>query len=84
MCQLDINIPEEVLYNTRMNKEQAKDYVRKLVALDFYTHNGVSIGYCAQIAGMCEEDFCKFLGSRQISIFNFSSKEDFEEELANA
>lgn len=84
MCQLNINIPEEVLFDTRMSKEQANDYIRKLVALDFYSHNGVSIGYCAQIAGMCEEEFCKFLGSHNISVFNFSSKEDFEEELANA
>lgn len=84
MCQLGINIPEEVLYDTRMNKEQAQDYIRKLVAQEFYTHNGVSIGYCAQIAGMTEEDFCKYLGSRNISIFKFSGEEDFQEELNNA
>ena len=62
MCHLDINISEEVLYDTKMSRDEAKDYVKRLVALDFYTRNGVSIGYCAQIADMTEEDFIKYLG----------------------
>ena len=84
MCQLDINIPEEVLYDTKMSRDEANDYIKRLVALDFYTNNGVSIGYCAQIAGMAEEDFIKFLGEHKISIFNYSNESDFISELNNA
>ena len=84
MCHLDINIPEEVLYDTKMSRDEAKDYVKRLVALDFYTRNRVSIGYCAQIADMTEEDFIKYLGEHKISIFNYSNESEFISELDNA
>lgn len=55
MCQIAINIPDEVLFDTKMNMEEANKFVRCAVALGYYAQNGVSIGYCAQIAGMAEE-----------------------------
>ena len=57
MCQIALNIPEEVLYDTKMNQEQANQFARQAVALGYYTQSGVSIGYCSQIAGMTEEEF---------------------------
>ena len=54
MCQIALNIPEEVLYDTKMNQEQANQFARQAVALGYYTQSGVSIGYCSQIAGMTE------------------------------
>ena len=44
----------------------------------------MSIGYCAQIAGMTEEEFIKYLGKRKVSIFQFDNKAEFLEELENA
>lgn len=84
MCQIAINIPNEVLYDTKMNKEEAVQFARCAVALGYYTQSGVSIGYCAQIAGMSEEEFIKYLSKNQVSIFHFDSKEDFLEEVNNA
>lgn len=49
-----------------------------------YKQNGVSIGYCSQIAGMTEEEFIKYLGQNEISIFQFDDKEEFLEELEHA
>lgn len=84
MCQIAISIPDEVLYDTRMNREEANQFARQAVALGYYTQSGVSIGYCAQIAGMSEEDFIKYLSKNNISIFNYDSKREFLEELENA
>ena len=56
MCQIAINIPEEVLFDAKMSHEQARQFVRQLTALGYYTKNGISIGYCSQIAGMTEEE----------------------------
>lgn len=84
MCQIAINIPEEVLYDTKMNREEAKQFARYAVALGYYTQSGVSIGYCAQIAGVTEEEFIKYLGKNHVSIFHFDSEEEFLEELNNA
>ena len=84
MCQIAIDIPNEVLFDTKMNKEEANRFARRAVALGYYTQSGVSIGYCAQIAGMTEEEFIKYLGKNNVSIFHFDNKEEFLEELANA
>jgi predicted HTH domain antitoxin len=84
MCQIAVQIPEAVLFDTHMTAVQANDYAKKLIALDYYTRLHVSIGYCAQIAQMSEEDFIKYLGQNGISIFQFDGKEEFEEELKNA
>lgn len=84
MCQIAISIPDEVLFDTKMNKEEANRFARCAVALGYYTQSGVSIGYCAQIAGMTEEEFIKYLGHNQISIFKYDNKEEFLEELDNA
>ncbi len=84
MCQIAINIPEAVLYDTHMTTEEANQFARRAVALCYYSQSGVSIGYCAQIAGMTEEDFIEYLGDNNISIFHFDDKEEFLEELSNA
>lgn len=81
MCQIAANIPNEVLYDTKMNMEEASNFAKRAVALGYYTQSGVSIGYCAQIAGMSEEDFICYLGKNNISIFQFDGKEEFMEEL---
>lgn len=67
-----------------MNMDETKRSARQEAALGYYTQGGVSIGYCAQIAGMSEEEFIKYLGRNHISIFQFDSKEEFLEEIANA
>ena len=84
MCQIAIDIPNEVLYDTKMNREEANRFARCAVALGYYTQSGVSIGYCAQIAGLTEEEFIKYLGKNQVSIFHFDNREEFLEELNNA
>ena len=84
MCQISIKIPDAVLYDTHMSADEAAEFARRTVAMGYYTQNNVSIDYCAQIAGMTEEDFIKYLGQNQISIFQFGSKKEFMEELTNA
>ena len=84
MCNVAINIPEEVMYDTRMSKQEATEYARQAVAISYYKNLGISLGYCAQIAGMPEESFIKLLGANKISIFHFDNKEEFLEELSNA
>ena len=84
MCQVAVNIPEAVLCDTRMSREEACRFAKRAVALGYYAQSGVSIGYCAQIAEMTEEEFIKYLGENRISIFQFDNKDEFLEELGNA
>ena len=84
MCQVAVKIPDAVLYDTHMSALQATDFAKKTIALVYYTSHHISIGYCAQIAEMSEEDFIKYLGKNKISIFQFENSDEFKEELANA
>ena len=84
MCQVAVQIPEAVLYDTHMSAYEATDFARKSIALDYYTRLHISVGYCAQIAGMTEENFIKYLDSNKFSIFQFDSTDEFKDELENA
>ncbi|MCD8151354.1 MAG: UPF0175 family protein [Clostridiales bacterium] len=84
MRRITVSIPEEVLYDTKMSIEDASSFARKAVALGYYTQSSVSLGYCAQIAEMQEEEFITYLGQNHISIFRFEDKEEFQGELNNA
>lgn len=79
-----IDIPEAVLYDTRMSREEGCQFAKRAVALGYYSQSGVSIGYCAQIAEMAEEEFIRYLGKNHISIFRFDDEKEFLEELENA
>lgn len=84
MCELAIKIPDAVLYDTKQSKEEASQTARKVMALYYYVHEKVSLGYCAEIAGMSKEAFVRYLGANNISIFHFDDEEEFVEELNNA
>jgi len=84
MCQIALSIPEEVMCYTKMTASETEDFVRKAVALRYYTKAGVSLGYCAEIAGMSKEDFIRFLGENEVSIFQFDSEEELLEDVKNA
>lgn len=84
MCQIAIKIPDAVLFDTKMNLHDAEKFIRRIIATEYYKNQGVSIGYCAEIAGMTEEDFLKFLGENKISVFQFDDEEEFLNEATNA
>lgn len=81
MCQVAVKIPDAVLFDTHMTAEQTDSFVKQTLALHYYIKCHISLGYCAEIAGMTKEDFIKFLGENQISIFHYDNKNDFMEEL---
>lgn len=84
MCMVSLNVPEEVLLDLHENKSNFTEYVKRVIALDLYAEKKVSLGYCAEIAGMPKEDFIRYLGQNKISIFSFESDSEFDEELKNA
>lgn len=84
MCQISISIPNEVLFDTNMRTSDASAFAKKMVALGYYTQNHVSIGYCAQIADMTEEEFITFLGQNRIDLFRYENDEELMRDVANA
>ena len=84
MCMIQVNIPNEVMYDTHMDAVAAAAFAGRMTALGLYVHNHVSIGYCAQIAGMTEEEFMLFLGQNKIDVFCFDSDEELLRDVENA
>lgn len=84
MCDIAVKIPEEVLYDTKMSRKETTDFVRKYTALAYYLRNKVSIGYCAEIAGMSESQFVDFLGDNNVSIFRFNDESELDRDIENA
>lgn len=82
--RIAIDIPEVVLEETQMSKDEASEFARKSVALCYYVQKGVSLGYCAQIAGMSKEKFMRYLGEHNVSIFHFNDRDEFIGEVNNA
>ena len=57
---------------------------KRYTAIRLYQEKRLSIGQCAELAEMAEEDFIKLLGKEKISIFDFNSTAEINEDLANA
>lgn len=57
-----------------MTENQSEQLAKKIVAMHYYLHLHISLGYCAQIAKLSEEEFIKYLGENHISISNFDEK----------
>ena len=77
-------IHTEVLNDTKTSKGDASALAKKAVAIYYYIKNGVSLGSCAQIAGMDKGAFIRFLGENGVSIFHFDDNDEFMEEVNNA
>ena len=84
MYVVSINIPEEILLDLHENEDDFAAYTKCMPAVDLYKNKKVSLGYCANIADMTKEDFIKYLGKNNISIFSFENEGEFLEELTNA
>ena len=66
---ISINVPKEILLDLKINEISFSNYAKRFLALDLYKNKNISLGYCAELAEMPEEDFIKFLGSNKVSIF---------------
>lgn len=84
MCQVLVDIPDEVLYDTHMSIADAAAFVKQMAALGYYMHKNVSTGYCAKIADMTVEVFICFLGKKHVSIFQFENEAELARDFANA
>ena len=59
MYQVAVKIPDVVLHDTHMTENQSEQLAKKIVAMHYYLHLHISLGYCAQIAKLSEEEWNK-------------------------
>lgn len=81
---INITVPGEILLTLRENDKQLALNMKRYTAIKLYQDKRLSVGQCAELAEMAEEDFIRLLGENKISIFDFSSAADMKEDFANA
>jgi len=81
---LNLSVPSEIFLVLRETENQFIANMKKFTALFLFQNQKLSIGQCAALANMTEEDFIYFLGENKISIFEYLDESTLREELANA
>ena len=81
---LNLSVPSEIFLVLRETENQFADNMKKFAALFLFQNQKLSIGQCAALASMTEEDFIYFLGENKISIFEYLNESTLREELVNA
>ena len=84
MTNLNISVPSEIFLVLRESENQFVSNMIKQTALKLYETHKLSIGQCAALADMPEEDFILFLSENKVSIFEYLDKAALLEELNNA
>lgn len=80
----DILVPQEILLTLRESKDDFIKDLKKTAAVKYYKEKKLSIGQCALLADMNEEEFIKYLGENKISIFNFEDEDELLGDIKNA
>ena len=80
---LNFSIPSEIFLALRETENQFASNMKKFTALFLFQNQKLSIGQCAELANMTEEDFIYFLGENKTSIFEYLDEPTLREEIAN-
>lgn len=63
---LNISVPSEILLTLRESDKQLALDMKRYTAIKLYQDKRLSIGQCAELAEMTEEDFIRLLGDNKI------------------
>jgi len=81
---INLSIPSEIFLVLRETENQFVTNMKKFTALFLFQNQKLSIGQCASLANMTEEDFVYYLSENKISLFEYLDDTALREELVNA
>jgi len=79
-----IELPEEVILSLRIDEDEFIQEMKRTIAVKYFKNKKLSIGQSAKLAEMSEEDFIKYLGKNNMSIFRFDDLNEVKEDVDNA
>ena len=80
----EVEFPEEILVSLKTSEDELIKEMKLALAVKYFKEKKLSIGQAAELAEMPEEDFMRYLGEEEISIFRYDDFEELEEEIENA
>ena len=80
--QLNLTFPveREVLFALRKDENIFLNDMRRILALEYFRSQQLSLGLAAKLADMDKDDFIQFLGDSQVDIYQYTDNE-FDEEM---
>ncbi len=79
-----VTVPQEILLTLRENEDEFILELKRTAAVRYFKEKKLSIGQCALLAEMSEENFIKYLSEQGISIFSFEDDDEILEDIKNA
>jgi len=80
----NVTVPQEILLTLRENEDEFILELKRTAAVRYFKEKKLSIGQCALLAEMSEENFIKYLSEQGISIFSFEDDDEILEDIKNA
>jgi len=80
----EVEFPEEILVSLKTSEDELIKEMKLALAVKYFKEKKLSIGQAAELAEMPEEDFMRYLGEEEISIFRYDDFEELEEDIENA
>lgn len=84
ITSLNISVPSEIFLALRESEIQFISNMKKYTALIFFQNRKLSVGQCAELANMTEENFIYFLSENKVSLFDYHDESTLRKELTNA
>jgi len=84
MATVRVEFPVEVLKVVKVEKRYASKELRKLVALELYRENVISIGKAAEVAGLSVAEFMEFSAKRSVPLIIHYTLEDLKADRETA
>lgn len=79
MATVKVELPVELLKVAKVKKEHAGKELRKIVALELYRENAISLGKAAEVSGLSVAEFMEMSAKREIPLHY--RMEDMREDL---
>jgi len=81
---VNLSVPSEIFLVLRESENQFVANMKKFTALFLFQNKKLSIGQCAELAEMTEEDFIYFLSENNVSIFEYHDDSSLREECTKS
>lgn len=79
-----VTVPQEILLTLRENEDEFILELKRTAAVRYFKEKKLSIGQCALLSEMSEENFIKYLSKQGVSIFSFEDDDEILEDIKNA
>jgi len=80
LLALTLPVEPEILFILRKNEDTFISEAKKILALNYFKSQQLSLGLAAKLADTNKDDFIQYLGRNQVDIYQYTDQE-FDAEM---